>query len=279
MKLARLGPPGAERLAAIDAEGRYCDISSAFPDLTPQLMEDPGPLAALDVARFPLVEPGRIGPCVGNVGKIVCVGLNYADHAREAGLPVPDEPVLFMKATSAICGPHDDVVMPPGSSKLDWEVELGIVIGRTARNVGVAEALDHVLGYCILNDVSERHFQLERGGQWTKGKSADTFAPIGPWLVTRDEVPDPQGLRIWLEVDGVRRQDSSTAEMIFGVAELVSYISGFMSLRPGDIISTGTPPGVGHGMNPPVYLAPGQVMRAGIEGLGEQEQRVVQRDG
>lgn len=275
MKLARIGAPSAERLAAVDADGAYRDISTAFADLTPELLVDPTPLLALDLKAFPVIVPDRIGPCVGQVGKFVCVGLNYSDHAEESGMPVPEEPILFMKATSAICGPDDDVIIPRGSKKTDWEVELGVVIGREARFVDEADAMDHVAGYCVINDISERAFQLERGGQWVKGKSADTFGPTGPWLVTRDEVADPQALKMWLEVDGHRYQDGSTATMIFGVAHLVAYISQFMSLQPGDIISTGTPPGVGLGQRPPVYLRPGQNMRLGIEGLGEQSQRAV----
>ena len=276
MKLARLGAPGSERLAIVDADGRYRDLSGRFPDLTPALLTDPSPIAAIDPKSLPLVEGApRIGPCVGHVGKFICVGLNYADHAAESGMAVPAEPVLFMKATSAICGPNDDVIIPKGSLKTDWEVELGVVIGEEARYVSEANALDHVAGYCVINDVSERAFQIERGGQWVKGKSADTFGPIGPWLVTRDEVPDPQNLSMWLEVDGHRFQNGSTRTMVFGVAHLVSYISQFMSLQPGDIISTGTPPGVGLGQKPPVYLRAGQVMQLSIEGLGEQRQKVV----
>jgi 2-keto-4-pentenoate hydratase/2-oxohepta-3-ene-1,7-dioic acid hydratase in catechol pathway len=220
-------------------------------------------------------ENPRIGPCVGSVGKIVCVGLNYSDHAAESGLPVPDEPVLFMKATSAICGPYDNVEIPRGAEKTDWEVELGIVIGRPAKYVSQDQALSHVAGYCVVNDVSERAFQIERGGQWDKGKGHDTFGPLGPWLVTTDEVPDPQDLHMWLDVDGKRYQDGSTRTMIFSVAHLVSYISQFMSLQPGDVISTGTPPGVGLGQKPPLYLKPGQTMRLGIAGLGEQRQTTV----
>ena len=276
MKLARLGTPGAERLAIVDTDGRYRDLSGHFPDLTPTLLTDPSPIAEIDPRTLPLVEGNpRIGPCVGNVGKFICVGLNYADHAAESGMPVPAEPVLFMKATSAICGPNDDVIIPRGSEKTDWEVELGVVIGREARYVTETEALDHVAGYCVINDVSERAFQIERGGQWTKGKSADTFGPIGPWLVTRDEVLDPQNLSMWLFVDGHRFQNGSTRTMVFGVAHLVSYISQFMSLQPGDIISTGTPPGVGLGQKPPVYLRAGQVIKLSIEGLGEQQQKTV----
>jgi 2-keto-4-pentenoate hydratase/2-oxohepta-3-ene-1,7-dioic acid hydratase in catechol pathway len=238
-------------------------------------LADPAPLLALDLNAFPLVQGNpRIGPCVGQVGKFICVGLNYSDHAAESGQPVPDDPILFMKATSAICGPNDNVRIPRGSQKTDWEVELGVVIGKEARYVSEADALGHVAGYCVINDVSERAFQLERSGQWVKGKSADTFGPIGPWLVTRDEIPDPQNLSMWLEVDGHRYQDGSTRTMIFPVAYLVSYISQFMSMQPGDIISTGTPPGVGLGQKPPVYLRPGQTMRLGIERLGIQTQTV-----
>jgi 2-keto-4-pentenoate hydratase/2-oxohepta-3-ene-1,7-dioic acid hydratase in catechol pathway len=276
MKLARLGAPGREHLAILDADGLYRDLSVYFPDLTPELLADPAPIAAINAKALPLITGNpRIGPCVANVGKFICVGLNYADHAAESGMAVPAEPILFMKATSAICGPNDNVIIPHGSKKSDWEVELGVVIGRAARNVTVAAALDHVFGYCVVNDLSEREWQLERGGQWIKGKSADTFGPIGPWLVTRDEVPNPQNLSIWLEVDGHRYQNGSTRTMVFGAAFLVSYISRFMSLQPGDIISTGTPPGVGLGQKPPVYLAAGQVMRLSIEGLGIQQQSTV----
>ena len=230
-------------------------------------------LRALDQASLPVVEgTPRLGPCVGQVGKFICIGLNYSDHAAETGAPIPEEPIVFMKATSAITGPNDDVIIPKGSEKTDWEVELGVVIGREARYITEAEALDHVAGYCVINDLSERDFQIHRGGQWTKGKSADSFGPIGPWLVTRDEVADPQALQMWLEVDGHRYQNGSTATMIFGVAHVVSYLSRFMSLQPGDIISTGTPPGVGLGQKPEVYLRPGQTIRLGIEGLGEQRQ-------
>ncbi|MEO0497768.1 MAG: fumarylacetoacetate hydrolase family protein [Pseudomonadota bacterium] len=275
MKLARIGNPGRETLAAVDADGNYRDISSQFADLTPELLADLNALISLDLQDFPVVErPGRIGPCVGRVGKFLCIGLNYSDHAAESGMQVPDEPIIFAKATSAICGPDDDVILPRGSEKSDWEVELGVVIGREAKYVSEENALEHVAGYCVVNDLSERAFQLERGGQWVKGKSADTFGPIGPWLVTGDEVPNPQNLSMWLDVDGKRYQNGSTATMVFGVAHLVAYLSHFMSLQPGDIISTGTPPGVGLGQNPPVYLKAGQTMRLGIEGLGEQTQRV-----
>lgn len=279
MKLIRHGKPGEERPGLIDAAGRMRDLGEIVPDIAGEALASDylEKLAALDAEALPLVPAGtRLGPCVGRVGKFICVGLNYADHAAESGMEVPSEPVLFFKATSAICGPDDDVIIPRGSVKTDWEVELGVVIGREARYVTQEDALDHVAGYCVINDLSERAFQMERGGQWVKGKSADTFGPIGPWLVTRDEVPDPQALDIWLEVDGVRHQNGNTRTMIFGIAEIVSYISQFMSLQPGDVISTGTPPGVGLGMKPePVYLRPGQVMRLGIEGLGEQKQRTV----
>lgn len=283
MKLMRHGPAGSERPGIMDATGRMRDLSGVVPDIAGAGLapESLAKLVSIDPDRLPLVPEGtRYGPCVGNVGKFICVGLNYADHAAESGMEVPHEPVLFFKATSAICGPNDDVIIPRGSVKTDWEVELGVVIGREARHVPREKAPDHIAGYCVINDLSEREFQLERGGQWVKGKSCDTFGPLGPWLVTCDEVPDPQSLDIWLEVDGVRRQDGNTRTMIFGVAEIVSYISRFMSLQPGDVISTGTPPGVGLGMKPdPVYLRPGQVMRLGIQGLGEQTQRTVADGG
>jgi 2-keto-4-pentenoate hydratase/2-oxohepta-3-ene-1,7-dioic acid hydratase in catechol pathway len=278
MKLLRYGDAGRERPGLLDADGRMRDLSSVVSDIAGDtlLPENLARLRDTDGSGLPEV-PGnpRIGPCVGSVGKIVCVGLNYSDHAAESGLPVPDEPVLFMKATSAICGPYDNVEIPRGAEKTDWEVELGIVIGRPAKYVSQDQALSHVAGYCVVNDVSERAFQIERGGQWDKGKGHDTFGPLGPWLVTTDEVPDPQDLHMWLEVDGKRYQDGSTRTMIFGVAHLVSYISQFMSLQPGDVISTGTPPGVGLGQKPPVYLKPGQTMRLGIAGLGEQRQTTV----
>jgi ureidoglycolate lyase len=279
VKLLRYGPPGAEKPGLLDAQGRIRDLSGIIADIGGATLLPDGlaRLHAADPASLPLVEGNpRFGPCVAGIGKFVCIGLNYADHAAESGHPVPDEPVIFMKATSAVCGPDDDVEIPRGSEKTDWEVELGVVIGKPAKHVDDAQALEHVAGYCVINDVSERSFQIERGGQWTKGKSHDTFGPIGPWLVTRDEVPDPQNLGMWLEVDGKRYQDGSTRTMVFGVAFLVSYLSRFMSLRPGDVISTGTPPGVGLGQKPPVYLRPGQTIRLGIEGLGEQTQRTVQ---
>lgn len=279
MKLFRHGNAGHERPGLVDPAGGMRDLGGTVADISDEALTPEGlaRIAALDPMSLPLVpKDARMGPCVGRVGKFICVGLNYADHAAESGMEVPTEPVLFFKATSAICGPNDDVIIPRGSLKTDWEVELGVVIGREARYVSKAEALDHVAGYCVINDLSEREFQLERGGQWVKGKSCDTFGPIGPWLVTRDEVADPQELDIWLEVDGVRHQNGNTRTMIFGVAEIVSYISQFMSLQPGDVISTGTPPGVGLGIKPvPVYLRAGQAMRLGIEGLGEQKQKTV----
>ena len=279
MKLIRYGAAGQERPGLIDAQGRMRDLSAHVPDITGATIapETLARLAAIDPASLPLVQgQPRIGACVGGVGKMICVGLNYSDHAAESGMPIPAEPVLFMKATSAIVGPNDDVEIPPRAEKVDWEVELGVVIGKTARYVSKADALDYVAGYCIVNDVSERAYQLERSGQWDKGKGCDTFGPMGPWLVTRDEVPDAQALQMWLEVDGKRYQDGNTRTMIFDVPTVVSYISQFMSLQPGDVISTGTPPGVGLGQKPnPVYLTVGQTMRLGITGLGEQQQKTV----
>ncbi|WP_131113018.1 fumarylacetoacetate hydrolase family protein [Lichenihabitans psoromatis] len=279
MKLLRHGPKGAEKPGLLDADGNVRDLSAHVPDLAGRWLTPDGlkEIASLDVKSLPLVsEPGRYGPCVAGVGKFICIGLNYADHAAETGAPIPAEPILFMKATSAITGPNDPVIIPRRSKKTDWEVELGVVIGAEARYVSEADAMNHVAGYCLINDVSEREFQAERGGQWTKGKSADSFGPIGPWLVTKDEVADPQNLSMWLTVDGVSRQNGSTKTMIFPVAVLVSYVSQFMSLQPGDIISTGTPPGVGLGLKPePIYLHPGQTIRLGIEGLGEQTQVTV----
>ncbi|WDR04819.1 fumarylacetoacetate hydrolase family protein [Devosia rhodophyticola] len=276
MKLLRVGAKGAEKPAILDADGTYRDLSGVVGDiagtaLTPEGLAN---IRAADIAMLPKLDGNsRIGPCVGNVGKFICVGLNYADHAAESGMAVPTEPVLFMKATSAIVGPNDDVIIPKNAIKPDWEVELGIIIGKEARYVDEANALDHVAGYCVVNDVSERHFQTERSGQWVKGKSADTFGPIGPWMVTADEITDPQNLSMFLEVDGHRYQNGSTKTMVFGVRHLVHYISQFMSLQPGDIITTGTPPGVGMGIKPePVWLKPGNVMHLGIEGLGEQRQ-------
>ena len=278
MKLLRYGPPGAEKPGLLADDGTIRDLSGHVEDIAGEVLTDAG-LAALrtiDPASLPVVEgTPRMGPCVGRVGKFICIGLNYSDHAAETGAAVPEQPIVFFKATSAIVGPDDDVIIPKGSEQTDWEVELGVVIGTEARYVSEEDAMNHVAGYCVINDVSERDFQFNRGGQWVKGKSADTFGPIGPWLVTRDAVPDPQALGMWLEVDGHRYQNGSTATMIFGVAHLVSHLSQFMSLQPGDVISTGTPPGVGLGQKPPVYLQAGQVMRLGIEGLGEQTQRAV----
>jgi ureidoglycolate lyase/2,4-diketo-3-deoxy-L-fuconate hydrolase len=279
MKLVRYGPVGQEKPGLIDNDGCLRDLSAHVSDIRGEALGAGAleKIAALNTGSLPLVGGSpRLGPCVGGVGKMICVGLNYSDHAKESGMAVPTEPVLFMKATSAIVGPHDDVEIPPGALKVDWEVELGVVIGSTARYVSREQALGHVAGYCIVNDVSERAYQLERGGQWDKGKGCDTFGPLGPWLVTRDEVPDPQALDMWLEVDGKRYQNGNTRTMIFDVATLVSYISQFMSLQPGDVISTGTPPGVGMGQKPaPVYLSTGQVMRLGIAGLGEQQQKTI----
>jgi ureidoglycolate lyase/2,4-diketo-3-deoxy-L-fuconate hydrolase len=277
MKLLRYGPAGHEKPGLLDAGGRLRDLSAVVPDIAgPHLLpESLERLRHLDAAALPLVDGSpRIGPCVGQVGKFICVGLNYSDHAAESNMPVPAEPILFMKATSSIVGPNDDIILPRGSEKTDWEVELGIVIGSPGKYVAQSDALAHVAGYCVVHDVSERAYQLEGTGQWVKGKSADTFGPIGPWLVTTDEVPHPGDLRLWLEVDGSRRQDGSTKTLIFGVEYLVSYISRFMSLQPGDVISTGTPPGVGHGQKPPVYLRAGNHVRLGVESLGEQRQRV-----
>jgi 2-keto-4-pentenoate hydratase/2-oxohepta-3-ene-1,7-dioic acid hydratase in catechol pathway len=278
VKLARYGDRGIESPGLIDADGQLRSIAGVVPDLAGDALAPPSlaRIADLDPAALPPVEQGtRIGPCVGAVGKIVCIGLNYSDHAEESGMAVPDEPVLFMKATSAINGPYDDVVLPRGSPKGDWEIELGVVIGTAAKYVTVDEAPSHIAGYCIVNDLSDRAAQLDGTGQWVKGKSADTFAPIGPWLVTADEIPDPHNLDMWLEVDGHRYQDGNTRTMIFGVHELVAYVSRFMTLLAGDIISTGTPPGVGLGLDPQKWLRPGNVMRLGISGLGVQEQQVV----
>ena len=278
MKLLRVGAKGAEKPAILAADGSVRDLSGVVDDLGGQALIPEGiaKIRAIDISTLPrLGADQRIGPCVANVGKFICIGLNYADHAAETGAPIPAEPIIFMKATSAIIGPNDDVIIPKNSIKPDWEVELGVIIGKEARYVEEADAMDHVAGYCVVNDVSERYFQTERGGTWDKGKGSDTFGPIGPWLVTKDEVADPQNLKMWLEIDGHRYQNGSTRTMIFGVAHVVSYVSQFMSLQPGDIISTGTPPGVGMGIKPgPVWLKPGNVMRLGIEGLGEQTQNV-----
>jgi 2,4-didehydro-3-deoxy-L-rhamnonate hydrolase len=278
VKLVRFGNAGQERPGLVDKDGTLRDLSGVVPDIAGNalLPLSLARLRALDPAALPAVqgEP-RLGACVGQVGKFICVGLNYSDHAAETGADIPAEPILFMKATSAISGPNDPVEIPRGSEKTDWEIELGVIIGKPAKYVREEDALSHVAGYCVINDISERAFQIERGGQWDKGKGCDTFGPIGPWLVTTDEVPDPQALAMWLDVDGHRFQSGSTSTMIFGIAHLVSYISQFMSLQPGDVISTGTPPGVGLGQKPPVYLKTGQVMRLGIEGLGEQRQTAI----
>ena len=281
MKLLRIGAKGAEKPAIVHSDGTIRDLSFVVGDIAGDALTDEGlaTIAAADPAALPVLDAdSRIGPCVGHVGKFICIGLNYADHAAESGMAVPNEPIIFFKATSAITGPNDPVIIPKGSEKTDWEVELGIVIGKEARYIGEDVAMDHVAGYCLVNDVSERAFQIERAGQWVKGKSADSFGPIGPWLVTRDDIADPQNLAMWLEVDGHRYQDGSTRTMVFGVAHLVSYLSQFMSLQPGDIISTGTPPGVGMGQTPPVYLKAGQTIRLGIEGLSEQTQTTVAWD-
>lgn len=278
MKLVRFGAPGAERAGVLDQQNRVRDLSGVLADITAETIQGQtfDALRAIDPQSLPLVAPGtRLGPCIGRVGKIVCVGLNYVDHAREAGVKAPSEPVLFMKATTALCGPNDAIEIPPGASKVDWEVELAVVIGAKAKNIAVASALEHVLGYCILNDVSERAFQLEGTGQWVKGKSADTFAPLGPWLVSADAIPDPQNLTLWLAVNGRMRQNANTRDMIFPVAFIISYVSRYMTLMPGDVIATGTPPGVGLGATPPTYLAAGDVVTLGVENLGEQRQELV----
>jgi 2-keto-4-pentenoate hydratase/2-oxohepta-3-ene-1,7-dioic acid hydratase in catechol pathway len=278
VKLLRYGVAGREKPGVLAPDGTVRDLSGVIPDvagesLLPEAIER---LRKIEIEKLPPVnEPSRLGPCVGNVGKFICIGLNYSDHAAESDMPVPREPIVFMKATSAICGPNDDVVIPRGSEKTDWEVELGVVIGKPAKYVTQTDALSHIAGYCVINDVSERAFQLEGTGQWVKGKSADTFGPIGPWLVTPDEIPEPQDLDMWLEVDGYRYQEGSTRTMIFGVAYLVSYLSRFMSLQSGDIISTGTPPGVGLGRKPPVFLRPGNSIHLGVQGLGDQRQKVI----
>nr|WP_314565736.1 ureidoglycolate lyase [uncultured Pseudomonas sp.] len=282
MKLLRYGPQGQEKPGLLDAQGRLRDLSGQVADLTGEALgaESLARLRQLDPNSLPLVDgTPRLGPCVGRVGKFICIGLNYADHAAESGLDVPKEPVVFNKWTSAICGPNDAVQIPRDSTKTDWEVELGVVIGKAGRYIDEANALDHVAGYCVVNDVSEREWQLERGGTWDKGKGFDTFGPLGPWLVTADEVADPQNLDLWLEVDGHRYQNGNTRTMIFSVAQIIAYLSRCMSLQPGDVISTGTPPGVGMGVKPQsVYLKPGQEMRLGIQGLGEQHQRTVAAD-
>lgn len=278
MKLLRYGLAGQEKPGIVDGDGQIRDLSSIVSDIAGDVLspESLQRLATTDLSKLPKVKaPIRVGPCVAKVGKFLCIGLNYSDHAAESAVAVPKEPVLFMKATSSIMGPNDNVEIPRGSEKTDWEVELGVVIGKPGKYVEERDALSHVAGYCVINDLSERAFQLEGTGQWVKGKSADTYGPIGPWLVTSDEVPDPQKLHLWLEIDGKRYQDGSTSTMVFGVAHLISYVSRFMSLQTGDVISTGTPPGVGLGQKPPTYLRPGHRIRLGIDGLGEQTQTVV----
>jgi ureidoglycolate lyase len=279
MKLLRFGDRGQERPGILDSNGRIRSLEGIVGDIAGDALSPAGlnKLAALNLENLPLVDAGtRIGPCVGRVGKFIAIGLNYSEHAAETNAKVPDEPVMFMKATSCINGPYDDIVIPRGSKKTDWEVELGVIIGTKAKYVAEANALNHVAGYCTVHDVSEREFQIERGGTWDKGKGCDTFGPIGPWLVTKDEVPNPQNLSLWLEVDGHRYQNGSTRTMIFPVAKLVSYLSQFMTLYPGDMITTGTPSGVGMAQKPsPIYLRPGQTVRLSVEGLGEQQQRTV----
>ncbi|AHG47485.1 2-hydroxyhepta-2,4-diene-1,7-dioate isomerase [Rhizobium leguminosarum bv. trifolii CB782] len=277
MKLMRVGEAGSEKPALLDADGKIRDLSGHVADIGGEAISPAGlaKIAAIDPNSLPELAPGRIGACVAGTGKFICIGLNFSDHAAETGATVPPEPVIFMKATSAIVGPNDSVRIPRGSEKTDWEVELGVVIGKTAKYVSEADALDYVAGYCVSHDVSERAFQTERAGQWTKGKSCDTFGPIGPWLVTKDEIADPQNLGMWLKVNGQTMQNGSSKTMVYGVAHIVAYLSQFMSLHPGDVISTGTPPGVGMGMKPPHYLKAGDVVELGIEGLGTQKQTFV----
>lgn len=278
MKLVRFGNQGAEKPGALDENGQIRDLSSLINDLSGAELDPTRlkQLASTDLSTLPLApENSRLGPCVAGTGKFVCIGLNFADHAAEGGWDIPKEPIVFMKATSAISGANDPIVLPRGSEKTDWEVELAIIIGKHAKYVSEAEAMDYVAGFAIANDVSERTFQTERAGQWTKGKSCDTFGPIGPWLVTKDEIDDPQNLKMWLTVNGQTQQEGSSATMVFNVSYLVSYLSQFMSLHPGDIISTGTPPGVGMGQNPPRYLKAGDVVELGIEGLGQQRLEVI----
>jgi 2-keto-4-pentenoate hydratase/2-oxohepta-3-ene-1,7-dioic acid hydratase in catechol pathway len=278
LKLLRHGPIGAERPGLLDTDGTIRDLTGIVPDIGGAVLSDVGlsALRGVDVAALPVVDAAtRLGPCVAGTGKFICIGLNYADHAAESGMTVPPEPVIFMKATSAICGPNDPIIIPRGSEKTDWEVELAVIIGTKAKYVSQADALNHVAGFAVANDVSERAFQTERAGQWTKGKSCDNFGQLGPWLVTRDEVADPQDLSMWLTVNGVKVQNGSTKTMVYGVAHVVSYLSQFMTLHPGDVISTGTPPGVGMGMKPPRYLKAGDVVELGISGLGQQRQDVI----
>ncbi len=279
MKLLRVGEKGFEKPAAVDTHGQWRDLSNVVDDIAGNVLTPEGlkRLQAVDLESLPIIKANqRIGACVGQVGKFICIGLNYADHAAESGADAPKEPVVFNKWTSAIVGPNDDVEIPRNSTKTDWEVELGVVIGKPGRYIDEAEAMQHVAGYCVINDVSEREFQMDRGGTWDKGKGCDTFGPTGPWLVTADEVANPHNLSLWLEVDGKRYQDGNTKNMIFTIPQIISYLSQFMSLQSGDIISTGTPAGVGLGQNPPVYLHEGNVMTLGIEGLGEQRQKVIQ---
>ncbi|GGB45584.1 2-hydroxyhepta-2,4-diene-1,7-dioate isomerase [Roseibium aquae] len=278
MKLLRHGAPGSERPGLLDERGVIRDLTGIVPDIGQTVLSDAGlsALRGIDAGSLPEIDPAtRLGPPVAGTGKFICIGLNYADHAAESGLDVPPEPVVFMKATSAMCGPRDALILPRGSTKTDWEVELAVIIGHETKYVSEADALDHVAGYCVANDVSERAFQIERAGQWTKGKSCDTFGPLGPWLVTRDEAGDVQDLGMWLKVNGETMQQGSTRTMVYGVAFLISYLSQFMTLHPGDVISTGTPPGVGMGMRPPRYLTAGDIVELGIDGLGQQRQEVV----
>ena len=278
MKLLRYGEVGAEKPGMLDEQGDIRDLSTIVSDISPAIIDagDLDGLKSVDPASLPRVEDNpRLGPCVGRIGKFVCIGLNYSDHAKETGMPIPTEPIVFMKTTSSISGPNDDIELIRGSVKTDWEVELGIVVGKHTKYVSEENALDHVAGYCVVNDVSERQWQLEQGGQWIKGKSGDTYGPIGPWFVTRDEIPDPQNLDLWLEVNDKRHQDGNTRTMIFPVSTIISYLSQCMSLQPGDVIATGTPPGVGQGMKPPVYLRAGDRLRLGVEGLGIQQQTVI----
>ena len=277
MKFLRYGEPGQERPGLLHTDGTIRDLSAHIPDLAGAALTRLGDLATVDATKLPEVSGNpRLGPCVAGTGKFICIGLNYSDHAAETGAKVPPEPIIFMKATSAICGPNDPILIPRGSEKTDWEVELGVIIGKPGKYLTEAQALDHVAGYCVINDVSERAYQTERSGQWTKGKSCDNFGQIGPWLVTPDEVPDPQNLKMWLKVDGQTMQNGSTKTMVYGVAHLIAYLSQFFTLHPGDIISTGTPPGVGLGMKPPRYLKPGEVVELGVEGLGTQTQTCLQ---
>jgi ureidoglycolate lyase len=278
MKLLRYGEVGAEKPGILDEQGSIRGLSSIVDDISPAMIEAGGleRIKSTDPTSLRLVEGNpRIGPCVGQIGKFVCIGLNYSDHAKETGMPIPTEPIVFMKTTSSISGPDDDIELIRGSVKTDWEVELGIVVGKHTKYVSEENALDHVAGYCVVNDVSERQWQIEKGGQWIKGKSGDTYGPIGPWFVTRDEIPNPQNLDLWLEVNDQRHQDGNTRTMIFSVSTIISYLSQCMSLQPGDVIATGTPPGVGHGMNPPMYLQAGDKLRLGVEGLGIQHQTVI----